>query len=235
MRPYPADHSHSGNTPVSILVCCLAVLCIPSVTLGQSVSISAPDPKRWDATGSIGWFAGNQSEIAEDWNDWYDTFSTSFDVGRYWTPHLKTEAGVLFTTEGRVFSHEERAIPGGPSPIFIPREHHFRVTGVSTAVSYQFFENTWVHPFLTAGAQFTEERERAFSQAVPFFNRDLSRIDLSVPAPRQATVFSVRPFAMGGAKFYVNERAFVRTDLGVGWNADGVAQVSWRAGIGVDF
>jgi hypothetical protein len=188
-----------------------------------------------DVTGSIGWLAGNKSDLAENWNDWYDTFATSLDVGYYWTPNFRTDAGVLLTNEGTVYSHQEHRIPGENASIFVQREHHFRVTAFSASATYQFFENTWVHPFLAAGVQFTNERERAFSQDVPFFRRDLTRVDIPIAPPRQATAFSVRPVAMGGAKFYVNERGFVRTDLGVAWHDGGVAQVMWRAGIGVDF
>jgi hypothetical protein len=219
----------------TFVLCWCVVVATGGTVAAQSVSITPPDPKRWDVTGSIGWLGGDKSEIGEDWNDWYDTFATSLDLGRYWTPHLKTEAGIIFTTEGLVFSHEERVFPGERSSIVIPREHHFRITGVTTSATYQFLENTWVHPFLTAGAQFTEERERSFSHDVPFFRRDLTRVDVAIPPPHQETVFSVRPFARGGAKFYVNERGFVRTDLAVAWNDGGIAQVSWRAGIGVDF
>ena len=217
------------------IACCLAVLCCSHTAFAQTVVLAPPDPKRWDVTGSIGWLAGNKSELAENWNDWYDSFATSLDVGRYWTPHLKTDAGVLLTNEGSVYSQQEHRIPGENASIFVPREHHFRVTAFSASATYQFLENTWVHPFLSAGVQFTNERERAFSHDVSFFRRDSTRVPVPIEPPRQATVFSVRPVAAGGAKFYVNERAFVRTDLGVAWYEGGVAHVTWRAGIGVDF
>ena len=213
---------------------CVALVCVSNVSSAQSVVLSAPDQKRWDVAGSVGWLGGNKSGIAEEWNDWYDSFAASLDVGRYWTPHLKTEAGILFTTEGDVMSHSDRVTVDGVS-IFIPREHHVRVTALTASATYQFLENTWVHPFLTAGAQFTEERERAVSLDVPFFTRDSRRVEVPIPAPTQATVFSIRPFAMGGAKFYVNERGFVRTDLGMAWHEGRVAHATWRAGIGVDF
>lgn len=235
--PRPDRHhaARNGTALRHVIICCLAVLCCSPAAFAQSVTISPPDPKRWDVTGSIGWLAGNKSEIAEQWNDWYDTFATSLEVGRYWTPHVKTEAGVIVTTEAGVFARQEPFVPDGGSPIFIPREHHFRVTAFSASATYQFLENTWVHPFLTAGVHLTEERERAFSLEVPYYGRDFGRIDVPIEPPRQATVFSIRPVAMGGAKFYVNERGFVRTDLGVAWHDGRVAHVTWRAGIGVDF
>ena len=217
------------------IACCLAVLCCSHIAFAQTVVLVPADTRRWDVTGSIGWLAGDKSEFAENWNEWYDSLATSLDVGHYWTPHVKTDAGVLFTSEGSVYSHQERRIPGENASIFVPREHHFRVTAFSASATWQFLENTWVHPFLSAGVQFTNERERAFSQDVSFVRRDSTRVPVPIEPPRQATVFSVRPVAAGGAKFYVNERAFVRTDLGVAWHEGGVAQVTWRAGIGVDF
>jgi hypothetical protein len=219
---------------VVLLSCGFVVLGFGRVS-AQSIDLSAPDPKRWDVTGSIGWLGGNKSDLAEDWNDWYDTFAASLDVGRYWTPHFKTEAGVTFTTDGTVFSHEERLIPDERASIFVPREHTFRLTALSAAATYQFLENTWVHPFLSGGVQFVQERERAFSHDVPYFRRDFTRIDVPIPPPVQATVLSVRPFAMGGAKFYVNERGFIRSDLSVAWHDGRAGHVTWRAGIGVDF
>jgi hypothetical protein len=231
------DHhtSQNGTHRGRVAICCLVVLCCSHAALAQTVVLSPSDLRQWEVTGSVGWLGGNKSRIAEDWNDWYDAFATSLDVGRYWTPHVKTEAGVTFTNEGTVFSHQEPVIPGERVPIFVPREHHFRVTGFSALATYQFLENTWVHPFLAAGAQFTQERERAFSHVVPSFRGDFTRVDVPVEPPRQATVFSIRPVAMGGAKFYVNERGFIRTDLAVAWHEGRVAQVTWRAGIGVDF
>ncbi len=234
--PRPDHHIAQNDTARRrAATCCLLVLCCSPAAFAQAVIVSPSDPRTWDVTGSVGWFAGNKSGIAEEWNDWYDTFATSLEVGRYWSPHFKTEGAAIFTTEGTVFGRQEPIAPGEGPPIFIPREHHFRVRAFTASATYQFFENTWVHPFVTAGVQFTEERERAFSPDVPFYGRDFTRIDIPIAPPRQATVFSVRPVVSAGAKFYVNERGFVRTDLGVAWHEGRVAQVVWRAGMGVDF
>jgi hypothetical protein len=217
----------------------VCVLCIfvygSGLASAQSVAIAPAYPARWEVAGSIGWLAGNQSALAEDWNDWYDTFATSLNVGHYWTPHIKTEGGVTFTSEGEVFSHEERFVAEEAIHIFIPREHHFRLTAISAAMTYQFLENTWVHPFVTGGVQAAQERERNFSHDVPYHRRDFSRITIPVPLPRERITWSVRPFIAGGAKFYVNERGFVRTDVALAWHDGGVGHVSWRAGMGIDF
>ena len=64
----------------------------------QTINLSPSDPKRWDATVSIGWLGGNKEGIGDRWNEWYDTFATSVDAGRYWTPHFKTELGAGHAT-----------------------------------------------------------------------------------------------------------------------------------------
>jgi hypothetical protein len=220
--------------PRAVFVLCIFLFASRHAS-AQSISISPADTPRWDVAGSIGWLAGNKSDLAEDWNDWYDTFATSLEVGRYWTPHIKSEAAITYTSEGGVFSHAERFIAEEQITVFIPREHHFRVTAISAAATYQFLENTWVHPFVTGGVHAVQERERSVSQDVPYHRRDFSRIVVPIPQPSAATTWSARPFVAGGAKFYVSERAFVRTDLSAAWQDRRVGHVTWRAGLGIDF
>lgn len=217
------------------VLCLLIVLWPANAGWTQTISLAPPDPKRWDASGSIGWLAGDKSEIAEEWNNWYDTFAASVDVARYWTPHVKTEAGALFTTEGAVFSHVQVPAPGQTFPIFIPREHRFRLNAVNVGGAYQFFDNQWVHPEVMAGVQFGWEHERQFAPDV-VFGRDPRNPVIVPPVDRaEGYDFVVRPFVGIGSKFYVNERGFIRSDLTVAWHRGGVGQVSWRVGAGVDF
>jgi len=186
----------------------------------QSISLEPPERTRWDATGAVAWLSGNKSAVAEEWNDWYDTLAASVDVGRYWTPQFKTEAGAVFTTAGTVYSNVEVPLRTPPFRAFISREHHFRLNALNLSGAYQFFDNQWVHPFMQAGVQLGWEHERTFS---PLLDAE------------ERSTFDARPFVGGGAKFYVNERGFFRTDLTVGWRRGGIAQVSTRAGFGLDF
>jgi hypothetical protein len=230
------DISTSRTTPALLPLAVAAFAVAASTAFAQSVPITPPGAKRWDAAVSVGWLGGNKSDIGEDWNDWYDTFAASVDAGRYWGPHLKTEAGFTFTTDGTVFSHEVIPLPGQPYPVFIPREHRFRLRAATVSAAWQFFENQWVHPFLLAGAQFGSERERSVSRNDGFYGIDPRAPVAAPPAPPvDRTRFSVRPFAGGGAKFYVNERGFLRTDVTLAWDGGGIAQAAWRAGIGIDF
>jgi hypothetical protein len=48
-------------------------------------------------------------------------------------------------------------------------------------------------------------------------------------------VYTVRPSITGGAKFYVSDRAFIRTDFRTSFSPDRNVNVAWRSGVGFDF
>ena len=202
----------------------------------QTISLTPTNEKAWDFGINVGWLGGDKEEIAGEWNDWYDTFGTSVDVGRYWTPHLKTEASVTFTTEGDVYSQEQFTLPGQPFPIFFSREHRFGLTALNLSAAYQLFENSWVHPFLGAGVQLGWERHRTETPFPTAFGRD-GRGPFPVPLTDDPpdTTFDARPFLSGGAKFYVTEQGFLRTDLSAAFDGHGATRLSWRIGGGIDF
>jgi hypothetical protein len=212
-----------------IVILSITLTVCARASAAQTVTLAPVDPKRWDTSVTIGWLGGNKDQIAERWNDWYDTFATSADVGRYWTPHLKTELGATMTSEGSVYSQEAISAPGRPSPIFISREHHFRLRALNLSAAYQFFENAWAHPFLAAGVQLGWERGRTetFPLTSPGFPLP--------PSPDSRTRFDAHPFLSGGAKFYVTEEGFIRTDLSAAYDGRGAARVWWRIGGGIDF
>jgi hypothetical protein len=199
------------------------------------VSLAPSDPKRWDFGVNTGWLGGNKADLADEWNEWYDTFAATVDAGYYWTPNFKTEASIGHTTEGQVYTQEQIALPGAPSPIFFSREHRFALTAARVGVSYQFFENSWVHPFVTGGAQLGWERHEVETPFPFAFGRDL-QARFPIPEPEQpGTEFSAHPFVGAGAKFYINERGFIRTDLSTAFDGRGATHVTWRIGAGVDF
>ncbi|MGH9349948.1 MAG: hypothetical protein ACRD26_22070 [Vicinamibacterales bacterium] len=210
-----------------IVILCIALAGGAPIAAAQTVILTPADPKRWDTSVTIGWLGGNKDAIAERWNNWYDTFATSVDVGRYWTPHLKTGVGATVTTEGTVYSQERLDLPGRPGPIFFTREHRFQFRSLNLSAAYQFLDNTWVHPFLAAGVQIASERGRfATFPTEPF---------ATSPPPPSRSRLDVHPFVSAGAKFYVTERGFLRTDLSAAIGARGATNVAWRAGGGVDF
>jgi hypothetical protein len=196
----------------------------------QHVTLTPTPPRNWEGSIHLGWFSGD-APAAGDWNDWYDAPVVSVDVGRYWTSHLKTEAGVSVAGEGRFYSQRRIDNPGQPAPAYRFTEHLLSSTQASGALTYQFLENAWVHPFVSAGVLVVREKERRAIQdpfGVPVG---------ALPAIRSETARQVRAHAFlgGGLKLYVNERAFIRTDARLMLGAPRISAFAWRAGIGVDF
>lgn len=199
------------------------------------VSFAPASPARWDVSGEAGWLSSNKSEIGQDWDDRYGEPTGGAALGRYWTTHLKTELRLAFSGEGRVYEEERLVVPGELFPTFRLREHHFRRTTVGGGVSYQFFENQWLHPHVGAGVEVERESHRQFAPEWRVPSRDPGP-PVVVPADRGETsvTWGARPFVAAGFKWYVHERGFARSDVRVSFGGSGVSHVVWTAGIGVD-
>ena len=199
------------------------------------VTLRPPDSPRWDAVGQVGWLGNNKSAIAPEWNDWTDAAAFGVSAGYYVTPHLKIEVDVATTTTGEVVSVETFDI-GSPFPINRSRRHFFRSTAVSTNLAYQFLENAWFHPFVGVGVEANRERTRVES-APQFIPLPGGRPGTLVPgaSTEVSTSYSARPVVHTGFKWYVSERAFVRSDLRASVSEKRAEAVTWRLGVGFDF
>ncbi len=212
-----------------------AIFTVPSAAAQDAplVSLAAADPARWDAAGYAGWRGVNKSDIAPEWDQWYDAASFGASAGYFWTPHLKIEVDLSATTEGAVFVQEQVVVPGELFPLFRYGEHRFRSASVSGAVLYQFAENAWFHPFAGAGVEGVRESGRLVLQEQPPCQRAPC---LPVPLQTETSVsHRARPFATAGFKWYMTERTFFRSEIRSTFSTDGADAVLWRAGIGVDF
>jgi opacity protein-like surface antigen len=201
------------------------------------VSLTPPDAARGDVAGHVGWLGGNKSGIGAQWDEWYEAASFGASAGYYWTPHVKIELDAATTTEGHVFSHEPVDVPGQPFQSFRERRHMFRSTTVGAGIAYQFFENTWFHPFVGAGLEVARESARVdLSPLFPFpSGRDGAPIDVPDASVEPGTSYSARPYAAAGFKWYVSDRAFIRSDIRATASSTQVESVVWRGGVGVDF
>jgi hypothetical protein len=219
-----------------ISILSLAFILVAQAAAAQGISLAPSTPKRWDTGITIGWLGGDKEELAGEWNEWYDTFATSVDVGRYWTPHFKTDLSATFTTDGEVYSQGQFAVPGQPFPLYFSRQHRFGVKALNLSAAYQLLENTWVHPFVGVGVHLAWERHRIETPFPTAFGRD-GRGPFPVPVSPDPsrTTFDPRPFVLGGAKFYVSEQGFIRTDLSAAFDGRGATRVWWRIGGGIDF
>ena len=76
-----------------------------------------------------------------------------FDVGYYWTPHVKTEVGVGFLNTWEDYSFETFPVPSGRGGNFVFTNNSLRMVVVTPTFTYQFFENQFAHPYISVGAR----------------------------------------------------------------------------------
>ena len=214
----------------------LTLLAASSATAQQAISLVPSHPSRWDVAGSAGWFGSTRTRSTGLFEEetWVNAGSFAASIGYGLVPHLKLTGEIATSSNGSFYSYEPTVVPGRTAPIFLSREHAIRTTTASGGVAYQFFENRWVHPFVTAGLEFAQERDRIESIVQPILGPD-GRADVPVPTVETKTTNAARPLVGGGVKFYVAERAYISTDVRFSFGRDGLVASSWRSGVGFDF
>lgn len=221
------------NMPVAAAFLAAALLITGTAAAQQpAISLTPADPARWDFAGSVGWLGADPSGAGTLGDDWYDTVAGAVSIGRYITPHLKAEIQGGISGEGRLYRVEELPLPGAP-PVFRAQEHYFRNATIGAAVFYQFFENQWFHPFAGGGIEVLRERDRVEVQ-VPFGPVPGRVLPPLPPLPSPQVTYAARPFVATGFKWYVAERAFMRTGVQASFSNHGATHVVWIAGIGAD-
>jgi hypothetical protein len=221
----------------------IAVALLPPGSVASAQTPPLPPPTaavlapagspRWDLAGHVAYFTLNKSGLSADWNDWSDTAAAGASAGYYLKPHLKLEVDVFASGRGDVYSEHSFSVPNSQVPIWFQRRHVFQTTGIGTGLRYQLFQNRWVHPFAGVGIEGARERETTESAdpTLPF------RLPSAPVITAGGTTVSwlARAYVEAGAKFYVAENAFIRTDLRSAFDGRGVAAVTWRTGLGFDF
>jgi hypothetical protein len=166
-------------------------------------------------------------------NDWHSSLFGGLGAGWHWTPHWKTEIDFGASDEDTVYRTTSIVINGQTA--FQPSWLRYSRRTLGVSQQYQFYENAWFHPHLAAGVNLTwEERTETFDRSVfygpgPFYG--------PVPEARTegpTTEFTLRPFVAAGAKIYVAERAFIRTDIRFAIR-NGFDETLTRLGFGFDF
>jgi hypothetical protein len=199
----------------------------PCSALAQSVELP-----RWDISSSFGILdAGHREEnpFSDD-----ETVAWNLDVGRYLTPHLKLDASLMLTRSQTVGRRTAR-ITGLP-PEFAYFEWALttdRPTIVSGAFTYQFRDNEFVHPYVSAGVRSIWQAEHTVRVAQTI---RLRGVDYAIPGVDERTTSVIaRPFVAVGCKAYFNSRVFMRPEVLVAFSPSGYSHSIWRIGAGVDF
>ena len=197
----------------------------PDASAQQPVPVAAIG--RWDVAGQLALLNRNKTELGSRWDHWYEAPLIQGSAGHYWTPHFKTELEIATSGQGTIGVEENLRY----------REHTLRESTVGATAVYQFLDNQWVHPFVGAGLEVARERHVAESLPSSIERFPTTALPLTLrPVPAIDSVsYSVRPVVTGGFKFYVSQRAFVRTEVRTSFSTDRPLAIQWRGGVGIDF
>jgi hypothetical protein len=209
---------------------------VASPVCAQAVDGGGVPFRLWDVSAGVGLHferdRGTYAAAGDQYERWRATGAVAAQTGRYWTSHVKTEIGVLHLGTDEGFGSEAVTVPGSGTRYTYYRTFT-RVTHVSVAQSYQFFDNVFAHPYVSAGARLGVGDFRATRD--PYVDSGRSGAP-SIPAvERHEQVVRVRPFAAAGFKSYFNERTFIRSELSMAFDGEGLEHVAIGLGFGVDF
>ena len=225
-------------TRLVVPVCGLACLLV----LGRDASAQPARANAWDSSALTGLFLGHPGRLAgtdSAFDDWYAAGMLAITAGRYLTPHLKAEAEFTISGEGTRYVQQFVQVPGaGPYPI--GSEQMVRTNGVGATLAWQFFDNQWVHPFVFGGVLLDFDRTRVHTWGQSYYRGDprVPGNELRIVEERTidlGTSRRVRGVIGTGAKFYVTERTFFRTDARAALDGESRGHLSFRLGFGMDF
>ena len=194
-----------------------------------------PRLPRADFTGLVAWQLAEVDSEGPYVNheEWHSSLFGGVSAGWHWTPNWKTELDFGASTETNAYRSTSIVIGGHPA--FVPSRLQFSRRTIGISQQYQFFENAWFHPHVAAGVNLTWERR----------TEDFERPVVIAPFPPPPgtgerrtegplTEFAARPFIAVGAKLYMTERAFFRSDVRFAFRG-GLDETLTRFGFGFDF
>jgi hypothetical protein len=188
---------------------------------------------RWDAGGSIGMLNISGADTRSSWAAWEQKGEFRVDVGRYWTTHLKTEVAFSTTNPWTDYESERIVVPGSTTPGYAYLDIDRHLYTVAPALTWQFRENTFMHPFVSGGVNIGVLDEHRVRESNAYRPRTGSFV--VPPLDERRTVVMARPFVAGGFKSYISRAVYVRSELRAAFAQDGLRQLAVLAGIGVDF
>jgi len=211
----------------------VAVLLSPFAAFAQDTGagIKAVEYRKWDLDGSVGLlttsnrdFAGHayfENETRTAWR---------VDAGRYLTKHVK--AGIGITKSGARTLYSSEAAPDLPRGSYTHIERVIRPTVLSAGATYQFLENVFAHPYVTAGADWIWQAEQRTESL--YTSNQRTPTYTTIREDRRTSVLA-RPIVAAGFKSYFNEQVFMRSEVHTAFGLPGVSSVNLRIGAGVDF
>jgi len=209
-----------------------AALAAPAAAQDTSRSLKPATFPRWDLGASIGSLNVTNTEIASSWATWHQKAEFRVDGGYYWTTHLKTDVSVSTSNQWEDYETVRFNVPGIPNA-YAYDEITRQFISVSPAVTWQFRENQFMHPYVSGGVRIGLLQEHLVRQGGTLRSGTLGYT--VTPVDERRTEVVARPFLAGGFKSYISRSVFARTEARLAFAQDGIRQVSVVAGIGVDF
>jgi hypothetical protein len=141
--------------------------------------------RAWDIDAGVGFLSltsadsdlGDEGYASDNWNP---SWTTSIDVGHFWNSHLKTEGGLSFLQRYETASSQDVLLAGGQHGYIFTR-NEIRQVQVTAAATWQFFENTFAHLYVSGGA------ESACSRSIPAGSRTCRLFQEASIAPRRSS------------------------------------------------
>jgi hypothetical protein len=195
------------------------VLALPAVAAAQPADrISADRFRKWDLGGGLGIRFGERDDAVVPAGSWMA------EGTRYWTAHFKTSIAV--TTAGQESSYGYSYDPRAAFSTYWQTKTSPAAYGITAG--YQFFDNEFAHPYVSAGARFASAYDVTTVQS--------SRFPYGSVITSSPEKLEVRPVIGGGFKsYFANGRAFMRTELLLAIGPNGSAHAILQFGSGVDF
>lgn len=209
-----------------------------AVAAEAQVRTEAPAIKRWDVSVTAA-----ASEVKPNpnsqrhWDDWFFQGRCAVAIGSYWTEHLKTEIEYARVGEGSTLVQDFKPVPGSPYPYPFMSESFHNIDQLSLKMTWQFAENSWVHPYVSAGLVGERDRERCHTP--PQYYSPTGRITDQVVVVPEFTSPALDRYRGGvvgaaGAKLYFSRNAFVNAGVNMTY-ANPSHTINMFAGIGIDF
>ena len=208
------------------------------VLLGFGVAAEAqqlPDGPKVELGATLGILTAKPGDNASTYNDeWYGEGRYAGSIAYYWTRNLKTEFEHHWSGEGGRYHLEHVRINGVPHTASTETFHQLQQSALR--VVWQFGDNAWVHPYLSAGAVLDIERQHSHSPAIFQVNSRGEHVVLrkevsSGPRTELRGGWTIG----GGAKFYMTEKTFFNTAAIGTFSMPKAKTVSLIAGFGIDF
>ncbi len=209
------------------------VLCAPAFAQQTAPNTEKLKYPKWDAGGSLGLLMAGRGKLGgQGGSECYCggesvAWAGNVDFGRYFTQHLKAEAGLMWTTE-RYFYHSSSTYPQTFPITYTSRS--VQPTTFSGAMTYQFFENVFAHPYISAGVHVTSFSEETQTTV---YNPNFSTPPTQSSSSRK--YMEARPFVAAGYKSYFNDRVYMRSEILAAFDKDGFSHATARLGFGFDF